>query len=158
MLFSMCSCAPWVSLVVFFCFVRAVALDLVKICYFQLVMHVAQKLFDLRSWNFTGMLMSMCSLCNWVFLCGFTLYCRVIVLDFVKICNFLNFVACSSKSIWPRFMKIYMIVDQHVKLCTWCFLFGLFLFCFFRIIVIDLIKFFNFLFCSIGVVRTSKSI
>jgi hypothetical protein len=40
---------PGVSLVDLFCFVRVIALDLIKICNFQHVSHVAQKVFDLGS-------------------------------------------------------------------------------------------------------------
>jgi hypothetical protein len=42
----MWSCASRVSLVDLFCFVRVIALYLVKICHFQLVSHIAQKVFD----------------------------------------------------------------------------------------------------------------
>jgi hypothetical protein len=61
MLLSMWYCAPGVSLVYLFCFVWVIALDLVNICNFQLVPHVAQNVFDIESLNFTGMLISMCS-------------------------------------------------------------------------------------------------
>jgi hypothetical protein len=35
--------------------------DLVKISNFQIMSHVTKKIFDLESWNYTGMLISMCS-------------------------------------------------------------------------------------------------
>jgi hypothetical protein len=52
------------------------------------VSHVAQKVFDLGSWNFTGMLISMCSCAPGSFRLDLFSICRVIVLDWVKICNF----------------------------------------------------------------------
>jgi hypothetical protein len=61
MLISMCSCAPGYFRVNLFSIFIVIALDLVKICNFQLSSHVKQKVFDLESWNFTGMLISMCS-------------------------------------------------------------------------------------------------
>jgi hypothetical protein len=45
----MCSYSPRVSLVDFFCFVRVIALDLVNICNFQLVSHVAQHVYVTKS-------------------------------------------------------------------------------------------------------------
>jgi hypothetical protein len=39
-------------------------------------------------------------------------------------------VSCSSKSVWPRVMKLYKnVAPQHVKLCTWYFTCQFILFC-----------------------------
>jgi hypothetical protein len=46
---------------ILFSIFRVIALDLVKICNFQLVSQVTQIIFYLESWNLTGMLVSMCS-------------------------------------------------------------------------------------------------
>jgi hypothetical protein len=72
----------------FFCFVRVIALDLVNIFNFQLVLYLAQKVFDLGSWNFTEMLISMCSYSSVFFHVNLLRSCRVIALDLVKICYF----------------------------------------------------------------------
>jgi hypothetical protein len=61
MLISMCSCAPVYFRLDIFSIFRVIALDLVKFCNFQILSHLTQKLFDLESWNFTEMLISMCS-------------------------------------------------------------------------------------------------
>jgi hypothetical protein len=45
----MCSCAPGYFRVDIFSSNEVIALDLVKICNFQLVTHVTQKVFDLES-------------------------------------------------------------------------------------------------------------
>jgi hypothetical protein len=71
MLLSMCSCAPVYSRMDILSIFRVIALDLVKICNFQLVSHVTQKIFDLESWNLTGMLISMCSCEPGYFFCGY---------------------------------------------------------------------------------------
>jgi hypothetical protein len=71
-----------------FCFVKVFAVDLLKICNFQLVSHIVQKVFDLESLNFTGMLLSMLSCAARVSLVVFFCFVRVIALDLVKICNF----------------------------------------------------------------------
>jgi hypothetical protein len=54
------------------------------------VSHVAQKVFDLESWNFTGKLLSMWCCAPGGSLVGF--FCFVVIaLDLVKICNYLFF-------------------------------------------------------------------
>jgi hypothetical protein len=68
MFISMCSCAPRYFRVDLFSIFRVIALDLVKICNFHLVSHVTQQRLDLESWNFTGMLNSICS-CAPVYFC-----------------------------------------------------------------------------------------
>jgi hypothetical protein len=45
----MCSCAPGYFRLDLLCIFRVFALDLVKICNFQLVSHVSQKVFYLES-------------------------------------------------------------------------------------------------------------
>jgi hypothetical protein len=55
MLISMCSCANGYFGVDLFSIFRVIALDLLKICNFQLVSHVTQKEFGIESRNFTGM-------------------------------------------------------------------------------------------------------
>jgi hypothetical protein len=88
MLISMCSCAPGYFHVDLFSIFRIIVLDLVKICNFQLVSHVAQKVFDVGSWNFTGMLISICSCAPGYFCVDIFSILRVIALDLVKIYNF----------------------------------------------------------------------
>jgi hypothetical protein len=70
------ACVPGVSLVVLFSFFKIIALEFLKYCNFQLVSHVAQKVFDLGSWNFTGMLISMWSCAPVVFHVDFVLLCQ----------------------------------------------------------------------------------
>jgi hypothetical protein len=65
-----------------------VALELVKICNFQLVSHVTQKLFDLVSSNFIEMLISMCSCAPGYFCVDICSIFRVVALDLVEISNF----------------------------------------------------------------------
>jgi hypothetical protein len=58
----MCSCAPgYFRLDLFSILFRVIALELVKFCNFQLVSHVTQEGFDQEAWNFTGILITMCS-------------------------------------------------------------------------------------------------
>jgi hypothetical protein len=57
----MCSCAPKYFRLDIFSIFRVIALDLVKFGHFQHVSHITQKVFDLESCNFTGILISMCS-------------------------------------------------------------------------------------------------
>jgi hypothetical protein len=83
----MCSCAPGVLFVDLFCFVRVIVFDLVKLCKFQLVWHIAQKVFDLGSWNFTVMLISMWTCAPWVLLVNLFCFVRIIALDLVKVFN-----------------------------------------------------------------------
>jgi hypothetical protein len=73
-----------VSLVDLFCFVRVFALDFVDICNFQLVSHVAQKVFVPESWNLIGMLIRMCSCAPGYFHVDMFSIFRVIALDFEK--------------------------------------------------------------------------
>jgi hypothetical protein len=61
------------------------------------VLHVAQKMFDLESWNFPGVLVSMCS-CTPRFFYLFRI-CRVIAFDLVKICNF-QFESCVDQKLF----------------------------------------------------------
>jgi hypothetical protein len=63
----MCSCAPGFFHLDIFSIFRVIALDLVKFCNFQLVSHVTQKVFDLESCYFTGILISMCSCAPGIF-------------------------------------------------------------------------------------------
>jgi hypothetical protein len=110
MLLSMCSCAPEYFRVDIFSIFRVITLDLVKICNFQLVWHVTQKIFDLESWNLTGMLISMCSCaCGYFRVDIFSIF-RVIALDLVKIYNIQHV----TQSIWPVGLKVYKNVGQHV--------------------------------------------
>jgi hypothetical protein len=88
MLISMCSCAPRYFRLDLFGIFRVFALDLVKICNFQLVSHVTKKVFDQESWNFTGMLISMWSCAPGYFRLDLFSIFRVFALDLVKICNF----------------------------------------------------------------------
>jgi hypothetical protein len=75
MLISMWSCAPWYFHVDMCCIFRVIALDLVKIYNVQLVSHITQKVFDLVSWNFIEMLISMCSRAHGYF--KFILFCQI---------------------------------------------------------------------------------
>jgi hypothetical protein len=79
----------------FICFVRVIALE---ICNFQFVLYVAQNIFNLESWNLTGMLVSMCSCAPWVSLVDLSSICRVIALDSVKTVS-LCCVICSSSAL-----------------------------------------------------------
>jgi hypothetical protein len=100
----------------FICFVGVIALDLVKISNFQFVSCVAQNVFNLESWNLTGMLVSMCSCAPWVSLVDLSSFCRVIALDLVKTIS-LCCVICSL-SAWVRINLLY---NSTVKLCFWDF-------------------------------------
>jgi hypothetical protein len=77
---NMLICAPGV-LLVGFCFVRVIALDLVKICHFQLVLLEAQTIFDLESWNLIGMLVSMCNCAQGVWLWIYTVFLGLLPLN-----------------------------------------------------------------------------
>ena len=81
MLASTCSCAPGVSLLDSFGTYRIIAPDLVKIARFQLVSRVHPKVFRLESWNFTGMLASICSCAPGVSLLDSFGTCRIIAPD-----------------------------------------------------------------------------
>jgi hypothetical protein len=103
-----------------------------------------KKIFDLESWKFTGMLISMWSCAPGVLVVDFICqnYCPWLT-------KYLQFSACvtgGSKSIWHRVMKVYSNVDQHVKLCTWDFASEFICFC--RVIALDLVKICNFQFVS----------
>jgi hypothetical protein len=114
MLISMCSCAPGYFCVDIFSIFRVTALDLVKICNSQLVSHISQKVFDLESLNLTGMLLSMCSCAPKVLLVDLVCFVKSYCPCPSKYLQFSICVTCSSKSIWPRVMKLYRNVDQHV--------------------------------------------
>jgi hypothetical protein len=88
MLISILSCAPVYCCVDLFSIYRLTALDLVKICNFQLCVARSSKVFDLGSLNVTGMLISIFG-CAPVYFCVdlLSIY-RVMALDLVKICNF----------------------------------------------------------------------
>ena len=88
MLVSICSCAPGVLRSDPFCNDRVIALELVKICTFQLVCSIAPKVFYLVSWNFTEMLVSMSSCAPGVSHSDHLSNDRVIVLELVKIGTF----------------------------------------------------------------------
>jgi hypothetical protein len=83
----MCSCATGYFRLDIFSIFRVIALNLVKFCNFQLVSHVTQKVFDIESWNFTGILISMCSCAPGYFRLDLFSIFRVIALDFF-FCNF----------------------------------------------------------------------
>jgi hypothetical protein len=98
MLISICSCAPGYFRVDTFSIFRVIALDLVKICNFQLVSHVTQKGFDIESLNLTERLLSICSCAPGVSLVDLSSIWRVISLDLVKtfsLCCYL-FLECLS--------------------------------------------------------------
>jgi hypothetical protein len=101
----------------FFCFVRVIAHDLVKICNFQLVSHIPQKVLELESWNLTGILLSMWSCAPGYFRVDIFSIFKVIALDLVKITIF-SLSMHSWKSIWPAGLKVYKNVGQHMYLCT----------------------------------------
>jgi hypothetical protein len=136
MLISTWSCAPGVCLWIIF-FVRVFALDLVKISKFQFVSCVAQNVFNLESWNLTGMLVIICSCAPWVLLADLSNICRVFALDLVKTVS-LYCVFCSS-SAWVRINQLYRNNDQHhceamhLGLCM-CFFFS-----FVRVIALDVV-------------------
>jgi hypothetical protein len=73
----------WIYSVVF----RVIALYFVKYLNFQLVSHVTEKVFDLVSWNHTGMLLSMYSCAPEVSLEDLFCFIRDIALH-LNICNF----------------------------------------------------------------------
>jgi hypothetical protein len=104
MLISMCCCAAGYFRLDTFSIFRVIALDLVQFCNFQFVSHVTQKVFDLESWNFTGMLISMCCCASGNFRLDIFSIFWVIALDLVKLCNFQLVSHVNSKSIWPRVM------------------------------------------------------
>jgi hypothetical protein len=111
-LVSKCSCAPGVLRVDLFSICRVIALDLIGICNFQLVSPVAQKVFDLGSWNYTGMLLSICRCAHGILLVDKFYFVRVIVLDLIKLCYFQNVPRIAQKSIWPRVNKHEMLVSM----------------------------------------------
>jgi hypothetical protein len=92
---------------------------------FSTFSHVAQKVFDLESWNFTGMLISMCSCAPGVSLVYLFCFVRFIALDLVKSVT-LCCVICSS-SAWVRINQLYRNNDQHhceamhLGFCMWIF-------------------------------------
>jgi hypothetical protein len=88
MLISMFNCPSGYFRVNKFNMFRLIVVDLGKINNFQLVSHVAQKVFDPVSWNFTGMLISMWSCAPGVWLVDFLCFVWVIVLDLVDIAIF----------------------------------------------------------------------
>jgi hypothetical protein len=119
----------------FFRNVRVIALDLVKICNFQLVSHVTQKGFDIVSLNITGRLLSICWCAPWDSLVDLSTSCRIISLDLLK--PFLLCCVICSLSAWVRINQLYRNNDQHhlitgiminiaVKLCTCNFVCGFF--------------------------------
>jgi hypothetical protein len=127
MLISMCSCAPAYFRVDIFGILRVIAIDLVKIYNFQHVSHVSQKVFDLVSWNFTGIWLSMCSCAPGVSLVDLFCFVRFIALDLVKTVP-LCCVICSLCA-WVSINHLYRNNDQYtVKLCIWGFARGFFQF------------------------------
>jgi hypothetical protein len=115
MLISMCSCAPVYFCVDLYSIFRVIALDVVQFCNFRLESHVTHKEFDIESWNFTGMLISMCRLVVdlSIFIC-FYFFLRFTALDLEFCLKCSNYVACNSKRIWYRVMKPYGNVAQHM--------------------------------------------
>jgi hypothetical protein len=108
---GLCFCAPTLVSGIWIYPCLSVLLSVLP---FSFVPHFTQKVFDLESWNFTGMLISMCSCVHGYFHLDIFSIFRVIALDLVKFCIFNFSVACNSKSIWQRVMKLYRNVDQHV--------------------------------------------
>jgi hypothetical protein len=88
MLISTCNCAPWYFRVDIFSIFRVIALGLVKNYNFQLESHVTKKVFDLESWNFIEMLISMWMCAPGDSLVDLFCFVRVIALDLVKKFNF----------------------------------------------------------------------
>jgi hypothetical protein len=85
---------------------QIIALDLVKICNFQFVSCVAQNIFNQKSWNVTGMLVSMFRCAPWFSLLGLSSICRVIIaFDLVKTVS-LCCVICSL-SVWVEIYQLY---------------------------------------------------
>jgi hypothetical protein len=101
-----------------FSFVRVIALNLVNIFNFQLVLHIAPKVFDLESWNFTEMLVSMCRCAPGVFV---DLYsnCKVIALDLVKICNFQLVLYIAQKVFDPESWNFAEMFQFCQSYCHW---------------------------------------
>jgi hypothetical protein len=85
------------------------------------------KVFDIESWNFTGLLLSMWSCAPGYFCVDLFRICYCLWLS--KTSQFSTCVARSSKSIWHKVMKLYRNVAQHVKMGTWGFAYVFFLFC-----------------------------
>jgi hypothetical protein len=136
MLLSMWSCASEVLLVDLFGFVRVIALDLLRIWNFQLVSHVAQKVFDLESWNFTGIMLSMWSCAPLVLLVD------LFALDLVKICNCQHVLQVAQKVFNLGSWKFTGMLISMCSCAPWYFYVDLFSIC--RVIAIDLIKICNF--------------
>jgi uncharacterized membrane protein len=100
----MCSYAPGGMPVDLFNIYRVISLDLVK-SNFQLVLRVAEKVFNLESWKFIWMLFNVCSCAPGVLLVDFQYLWRYRPLLSWKTCR-LQFVICYSKSIWLTVMKL----------------------------------------------------
>jgi hypothetical protein len=138
----MCSCALWYFRVDLFSIFRVIALGLVKICNFQLMSHVTQKVFDLESWNLTGMLISMCSCAPGYFYVDIFSIFRVIALELVKISNF-QLVAHVTKKVFD--LESWNFTAILIRMCS-CApgYFHVDLFSIFRVITLDLVKICNF--------------
>jgi hypothetical protein len=108
-----------------------------KICNFQFVLHVAQKVFDLGSLNFTGMLISMWSCAPVVLHVNLFCFVSVIALDLVKICIF-QFVSCLQKVFN---LESWNLIGMLLSMCScapWVSLVDLFSIS--RVIALDLVK------------------
>jgi hypothetical protein len=150
-------CAPGVTLVDLFCFVRVIVLDLVNICNIQLVSHIAQKVIDLESWNFTGFVISMCNCAPGYFRVDLFSICKVIALDLIKICNF-QFVSHEAQKVFE--IGSWNFTEMFISMCCcapWISLVDFSSIC--RVIALELVKPVSscYVICSLSAwVRTNK--
>jgi uncharacterized protein with HEPN domain len=139
MLIRMCSFAHGYFCVDIFSIFRVIALELVKICHFQLVSHLTKKVFDLESWYLTKLLLSMCSCAPGYFLLDIF---RVIALDWVKICNF-KLVSHVTQKILD--LESWNLIGMSISM--WSCAPGYYcldIFSIFRVIALELVKISNF--------------
>lgn len=139
---SMCRCAPWCLLVSLFSICRLITLDVVNICNFQLVLHVAQKVFYLGSWNLTGILLSMWSFATGASLVASFGFVRVMSPDLIKLYNF-HLVSHVAQTVFD--IESWNLTRMLISMCNCaagCFRVDWFSIC--RVIAHDLIKICNF--------------
>jgi hypothetical protein len=138
----MWSCAPGYFHVDIFSIFRVIALDLVKICNFQLVSHVTKRIFDLESWILTKLLLSMWSCAPRYSRVKIFSTLRVIALDLVNDSNFQLDLDVTK--------KVFDLESWNLKrlLLSMCSCapgyFCVDIFSIFRVIALDSVKFSNF--------------
>jgi hypothetical protein len=138
----MCSCAPGYFGLDIFSIFRVIALDLIKFCNFQLVSHVTQKGFDLESWNFTGMMICMCSCAPGCFHRDLLSIFRVIALDLENYCNFQYVSHLTQKGFDFESLNLLGRLLSICSFAPWVSLVDLSSIC--RVISLDLVKLFHY--------------